>query len=250
MPQFDPNALRTLLGGQAPTNMTRPRTQRELDLAGSLGGFEPSELELKMLQRDATEHFTTPSGEAPVGAVPWALGGGGSAVRGTSHIPGGSYTPSQDELRDMLMGGVKKQLMFGDIAHQQKMQQEIVPRRLEGQYDLAGKQIEGEYDVAAEGAGNEGAMQRVLAAQAGMSQRSAADNEAAMNRANVNNDSRRQTAEMIQRMITERGDSTGWLSGLLANLLGMGGGDEQPIPTETPEIEQPATPRRRILSVE
>lgn len=239
MPQFnDPNALRAMLQMQGPGNMTTPRSNRELDLAGGYGQFEPSELELKMLQADATDQFTTPGRVVKTGSVPWSLGGGGSAVDGTSYLPGGSYTPSREELRDMLMGGVKKDLAMGEIGHQQKMQQELIPKQLEGEYGLREADITGQYDVAAKQAGELGALNRLLISQGGMNDRATANNEAAMGRTTANNEARRATSQMIQEAINKRqlGDDVGW--GSLLNLFGLfGGGEEEAAPApETMEM--------------
>lgn len=249
MPQFNPNAINALRNLQSPSNLSGQRSMQELDIIGGLGGFEPSELELKLAQRKATDTFTDPSGEAPVGAVPWALGGGGSAVRGTSQIPGGSYTPSRQDLRDMLMGEVSKKLMFGDIAHRQAMEQEIIPRQLEGEYGLQEAQIKGGYDVAAQKAGQAAAMDRLLATQEAISQRTDRNNQADIEQAIQNAQNRMELEKFRQGAINERqGADSGWLTELFRMLTG-GGSEPQPQGVEPTGATPQEAPRRRIISV-
>ena len=81
--------------------------------------FEPSDAGLKILQDRL--RIGTPSRTIRTGEEPWSLGGGGSAVRGTSNV-GGSYSVlPREELRDMVVEPLKQRLGLQRRAHEEDL---------------------------------------------------------------------------------------------------------------------------------
>lgn len=99
--------LRQLLRMQSPSNVGGMGRERELDVASGMDAFEPSEGELKQAQVEGAQ---------------------------TS----GPYTVyrSRDDIRGDAMQALRRQLGMGEIAHRQKVEEELAPVQMKGQFDV------------------------------------------------------------------------------------------------------------------
>lgn len=228
--------------------MANREAMRQLLRLGPMPGmemFEPSDAELQAEQRQST--VTTPSRVVRSADEPWSLGGGGSAVRGTSVIGGSSYTPSREQIRDAGMSRLRRTLGLEEIEHGREMEQE---------------QLKGEYGIAGEVAGQQAAMDRLLTTQAGLDRRATQSNDtrtalaeererSAMDRLIESLTGRREVEELRQGEMNKRAGAgeSGWIQTLLGYLFG---GREQDTPEPEGQVVPQATGRRppRIVSVE
>lgn len=210
--------------------------------------LEPSDAELREQQLGST--FETPRRTVRTSDEPWSLGYGGSAVRGTSHVGGNTFTPSREEIRDSGMSQLRRTLGLDEIEHGQVMQRE---------------QQKGEYDVAGQVAGQQAAMDRLIATQDGLNRRAAdsADvrrdvagsrEQAAMERLLEIIQGRQSVEQFRQGEMNRRAgvdQSGGWMQSLMGYLFGSGEQDDEQ-PEQPPQYTPQPTGRRapRIISVE
>lgn len=110
----------------------------------ALQDFEPAEADLMRAQtEEGIGTLTRPEEVSRVGDTPWSLGGGGSAVRGTTVTGGGSSVLSREGLKDTAMQKAKQMLRIKDIDQSQAMERITTPVALRGQYDIAASEAQG-----------------------------------------------------------------------------------------------------------
>ena len=109
---------------------------------------EPSEAEL--VQAQATPGvgtFSTPERTMKTSAAPWSLGGGGSAVEGTSTMGGTSSILSRQALKEEALQRAAEERQTAEEAGMAKLRQLVLPEQVKGQYRV---QAAGETARAAE----------------------------------------------------------------------------------------------------
>ena len=82
--------------------------------------FKPSDASLKILQDRL--RIGSPSRTIRTGDEPWSLGGGGSAVSGTSNVGGSYSTLPREELRGMVVESLKQRLGLQRRKHEEDLE--------------------------------------------------------------------------------------------------------------------------------
>lgn len=142
-------ALAALLKLQSPSNMTPTGDPyadgRKAAVLSGESGLEPSDAEATAMQNTeglGTFHSPIAGQVTRTRDSPWSLGGGGSAVTGTS-APGGFVTSlSREAMKDTAISALKKKFGLISAQSQADIQKETAGAQVKGKYDLAGKKIE------------------------------------------------------------------------------------------------------------
>ncbi len=132
-------ALLALLNMRSPSNMT-PTGNTYADTARVDAGdadMAPSDAELTAMQNtEGLGTFSTPEREVRTSSSPWSLGGGGSAVRGTSVIGGNSTSLSRDAMKDTAMQALRQRLGLIGAQSAADTQKAVAPEMVKGQFGL------------------------------------------------------------------------------------------------------------------
>lgn len=136
------DALAALLRLRSPSNQTGEEdpymTAHQASIDSGAEAMAPSDAELVAEQNTSgVGEFGTPERVVRSSDSPWSLGGGGSAIRGTSVIGGDSVTLSRDALKERAIQTLKQKLGMISAQSQADIAKAVAPERIKSQTELA-----------------------------------------------------------------------------------------------------------------